>query len=50
MSDIFVSLLPIYVKSFKTSTFGWGIGKIDFKLQNERYSPLCNKDVEIDKS
>ncbi len=32
---------------YNQNTFDWDIGKIDVKLQTERYSPLYNKNVGI---
>ncbi len=47
ISSIFLSLLPLYMDGFDRNKFDWDIGKIDMKLQAERYSPLYNKDVGI---
>jgi hypothetical protein len=52
LSNIYKNLLKSYTKEFndnkKDNKFKWNLGKIDQKMQAERYSPLYNKNVGIE--
>ena len=47
LSNIYKSLLkkqhPDFSENKKDNKFKWSLGKIDQKMQQERYSPLYNK-------
>jgi hypothetical protein len=52
LSDIYKTLLKEYHPEFsenkKENKFKWSLGKIDQKMQEERYSPLYNKGAGVD--
>ena len=52
LSNIYKSLLkkqhPEFSENKKENKFKWNLGKIDQKMQEERYSPLYNKHAGVD--
>lgn len=48
ISDVFVQLLPHYYPDFSKDTFAWKIGKIDQKIQKQRYTPIYSATVGVE--
>ena len=48
ISLMFRSLLPTYVNTFDEKTFKWDVGKIDQKIQVERYTPIYRANVGVE--
>jgi hypothetical protein len=45
MSDKFKKIMD---KTVKKADFSWNVGKIDLRLQKERYTPIYNRDACVE--
>lgn len=47
LSEIFLKLLKKKFPNFDKKQFKWNLGKIDQKMQSQRYTPLYNPKAGI---